>query len=101
MPGRVIGAIHEPTHRTEAVRGGGTDEMQARYRGLVVRRELRRPLDQADLVQEPLVQEAEPAHIDLVPGREDDVVAPQQMPLATGIYQIEHYLAVARLGPLN
>ena len=77
MPGRVIGAVDEPAHRTEAVRRDGTDEMQAGDRALVMHRKTRRGRYPANPAHQCFIEKAESADVDLVSGRDYHVIGAQ------------------------
>ena len=66
-----------------------------------MRRKLRRTLFKTDVAKQRLVHKAEPADIDLVPGREDHMIGLQRLLGMASVDQIEHGLAVAGLGALE
>src|SRR6185437_7150433 len=90
------GAVDKAEHRPEAVGGGRTDKVEPAHRGLEMARQDRRLLRLGDRAAQPLVEEAEPAQIDLVAGADDRMVGAERFLAAVEAAEPEVDPTVAR-----
>ena len=84
-------ASHESHHRAERAGGGRPEEVQPGHRGLHAALEYGIAVDTSDLSGQVAIEERIPVDVDVVAGREQQVVNPTGGAIGEG--QIEHVVA--------